>query len=132
MPNGPADSFAEHHNGKMPSADPASPAFAAAGPATLSPDAISHAYSARFPTGHNPSDGADETLVPLGGVLAAAEGAPGTPGVWLPYGAPAPSGAPTQTSTTGAVAWATGEYIENAEGDSYYWDGSAWQTGVAP
>lgn len=72
---------------------------------------------------------------------AATLAAPGSPGVWLPFGSTAPTSVgvlqtSTIKSTTGATPWPTGTYIQTGTptvpaGDAY-WNGTAWVAGRAP
>jgi hypothetical protein len=58
----------------------------------------------------------------------------GTPGNWTPSGATAPNNASQMSSIVAspATAWTTGQYVRLGDNSQSFWDGSAWQVGVAP
>ena len=124
-----ADLFNDHYKGRLP--DDVSKAD------TLN-TTISHAYAHNFPTGHNPSDGPDETLVPIGGVLVAiaVNEVSGDAGAFIPHGVQGAADlAELQANATLAnpdTVWDTGSYVVLGDKSTAYWNGTAWVEGVAP
>lgn len=72
-------------------------------------------------------------VTPLGDVVAATGATAGTPGSFTPTGSQAPAdfaGLSTVTASP-TTAWTTGEYVELRDGSDAFWDGTAWQAGIA-
>jgi len=75
-------------------------------------------------------------LTPLGGIPATGAIA-GTPGTYEPEGADLPinlaalQAAITAANVSPSSAWTAGQYVELDDGTTAYWDGSAWQAGIA-
>ena len=104
-------------------------------------DAVPHPLASCFPEGYDPSDGDDQTITPEGGIAGPildhgnmTGAAAGEPGVWSPGNVKPPNSVDT-LNTMGALgntdAWTTGQYIVMYSQAPTYWDGAAWQEGVA-
>jgi hypothetical protein len=70
-------------------------------------------------------------------VLPTVTATAGTPGTWAPpdltpTSFTALTAAGTQVDPSPTAAWATGEYVECANSDDAYWNGTAWVSGQAP
>jgi hypothetical protein len=71
------------------------------------------------------------------GAEAATGATAGTPGTWTPTGATPPADAASAGAVTAnpATAWTTGQYVQGGTSGTageMYWDGTAWQSGMAP
>jgi hypothetical protein len=69
-----------------------------------------------------------------GGAGAATGATAGSPGTFTPSGATAPANLAAMSGITASptTAWTTGQYVTLGDSTNAYWDGSAWQTGMAP
>ena len=77
------------------------------------------------------SCGADLTLY---GFATATGADAGTPGTFTPSGAtpPADFAALAGVVANPATTWTTGQYVVLGDASNAYWDGAAWQVGIAP
>ena len=92
-------------------------AKAAAGP----PPAVGQ--TAQPPAGNQPAPPPQRT--------ASTKATAGTPGTF-DGNAPSPVAALEALTADPATAWTTGQYVESSSGAKRYWDGTDWQTGIAP
>lgn len=104
---------------------------------------VPHPYSGNFPAGYNPSDGDDQTLDPVGGVVGpivdattgTASVAPAA-GKWTPLGSIAP--ADLAAANAGATPnpnslWTVGQFIILGDGSEAYCSApDTWLAGKAP
>jgi hypothetical protein len=95
--------------------------------------AVRLTVDAEWALGEDPVFSWQPTPPPNGAATGASAG---MPGVWTPTGSTPPAdlaalqaGGITASPTT---PWATGQWVEPADGSMAYWDGSAWQQGNAP
>jgi len=62
----------------------------------------------------------------------------GSPGTWTPTGSGTPDNFTALSTAAPAITaspttlWTSGQYVVLGDGSNAYWDGSAWQPGVAP
>jgi hypothetical protein len=78
-------------------------------------------FAAFFGTGGGPGPGPEPTP-PTGA----------SPGGWTPAGAEAPPTGPPTVPANPTTAWTEGQSVTTGDGQKWYWDGTAWQNGVAP
>lgn len=67
-------------------------------------------------------------------VAATGASATSTPGSFTPAGAMAPTNLAglSAVTATPSSAWTTGQYVRLGDGSSAFWNGTAWQSGIAP